>query len=64
MKLNRLYPFVAIALFGCESPNDPGTGGVTRAEAEQLNEVAEELNPDDLPPRLTNQQMATPVPPE
>jgi hypothetical protein len=64
MKLTRLYPLTAILLFGCESPNDPGTGGVTRADAEQLNEVASELNQDQLPPRLTNQQVATPLPPE
>jgi hypothetical protein len=55
---------LATSLAGCESPNDPGVGGVTRAEAEQLNQIAEELNPDAPPPRLTNQQAPTPVPAE
>ncbi len=65
MTLARIMILLAaMALCSCESPNDPGAGGVTRAEAEQLNEVAAELNQDQLPPRLTNQQVQTPVPPQ
>lgn len=47
---------LALALSGCGSPNDPGVGGVTKAEAEQLNEAAEELNQDAPPPSLAQPQ--------
>lgn len=45
----------ALTLAGCGSPNDPGVGGVTKAEAEQLNEAAEALNQDKPPPSLAQQ---------
>jgi hypothetical protein len=41
-----------VGLAGCGSPNDPGVGGVTKAEAEQLNEAADELNQDGPPPSV------------
>lgn len=43
---------LVLALVGCGSPNDPGVGGVTKAEAEQLNEAAEMLNQDKPPPSV------------
>jgi hypothetical protein len=38
----RLYAFAAmiLALSACGSPNDPGVGGVTRREADALNDAA------------------------
>ncbi len=60
--------FVILASFAllasCGSPNDPGVGGVTKAEAEQLNEAAELLNQDKPPPRVAgDQSKAAPLPP-
>jgi hypothetical protein len=50
----RLSALVTVAtLCGCGSPNDPGVGGVTKAEAEQLNEAAESLNQNVPPPRVS-----------
>ncbi len=43
-----------ISMSACGSPNDPGVGGVTKAEAEQLNEAAEALNQNSPPPRILN----------
>lgn len=45
---------LALMLASCGSPNDPGVGGVTKAEAEQLNEAAEMLNQDKPPPSLAS----------
>jgi hypothetical protein len=61
MKLRFLAVLTLAALASCGSPNDPGVGGVTKAEAEQLNEAAEELNQDKPPPSVT-QDLAPPVP--
>ncbi len=53
-----------ILMSGCGSPNDPGVGGVTKAEADQLNEAAEALNQDKPPPRLSDVQgKVAPAPP-
>ena len=52
MRMKLLMVALAIALTGCGSPNDPGVGGVTKAEAEQLNEAAEMLNQDKPPPSV------------
>ena len=54
-----------ICLSACGSPNDPGVGGVTKAEAEQLNEAAEALNQDSPPPRVsTEMDREPPRPPQ
>ncbi len=51
------------SLAACGSPNDPGVGGVTKAEAEQLNEAAEALNQNVLPPRVLDEAVkAAPKP--
>ncbi len=60
MRLRWVAALAAIGLAGCGSPNDPGVGGVTKAEAEQLNEAAEELNQDTPPPSVV--QAAKPTP--
>jgi predicted small secreted protein len=52
MRLPFALLILSVALSGCGSPNDPGVGGVTKAEAEQLNEAAEELNQDGPPPSV------------
>ena len=54
--MHRKFLLVALAavLTGCGSPNDPGVGGVTKAEAEQLNESAEMLNQDKPPPSVVS----------
>ncbi len=38
----RVYAItvLALALSACGSPNDPGVGGVTRREADALNDAA------------------------
>ncbi len=51
MKFLAAIPVLAL-FSACSSPNDPGVGNVTRAEAEALNEAAEELNQDQPPPSL------------
>jgi hypothetical protein len=60
-----LLPFaLALGLSACGSPNDPGVGGVTKAEAEQLNEAAEALNQDKPPPSLAKDaESSAPLPP-
>lgn len=65
MKVRNLYLAGAIStLAACGSPNDPGVGGVTKAEAEQLNEAAEALNQDKPPPSLaTDAASQAPLPP-
>ena len=50
--MRMIATLMALALAGCGSPNDPGVGGVTKAEAEQLNEAAEILNQDKPPPSV------------
>lgn len=42
MRILALLAFTALA--ACGSPNDPGVGGVTRSEAEALNDAAEMLD--------------------
>jgi hypothetical protein len=44
----------ALSLSACGSPNDPDVGGVTKAEAEQLNEAAEALNQNSPPPSVSD----------
>jgi hypothetical protein len=65
MKVRILFLAVLVsALAACGNPNDPGVGGVTRAEAEQLNEAAEALNQDKPPPSLaTDTGSEAPLPP-
>jgi hypothetical protein len=57
----RFLP-LALLLAACSSPNDPGEGGVTRAEADALNKAAEQLEQSAPPPSITN--MAAPAAPE
>ncbi len=53
---------------GCGSaPNDPAVGGVTRGEAEALNDAAAMLDQNEPPPLLTNDlenAPTAPTPPE
>jgi hypothetical protein len=60
-----LFPLaLALGLSACGSPNDPGVGGVTKAEAEQLNEAAEALNQDKPPPSVAKDATSSaPLPP-
>lgn len=39
-----------MALAACNSPNDPGVGGVTRSEAEALNDAAAMLDNNAVEP--------------
>ncbi len=39
-----------LALAACNSPNDPGVGGVTRSEAEALNDAAAMLDNNAVQP--------------
>ena len=66
MKVRNLFlAFALSTLAACGSPNDPGVGGVTKAEAEQLNEAAEALNQGKPPPSLSNDTASqAPLPPE
>jgi hypothetical protein len=51
--MRKVMIIIAVSLLtACGSPNDPGVGGVTKAEAEQLNEAAEMLNQDKPPPSV------------
>jgi hypothetical protein len=44
-----------LLLAGCGgSPNDPGVGGVTRGEAEALNDAAAMLDQTEPPPSVLN----------
>ncbi len=45
---------LALALTACGSLNDPGDGGVTRREAEELNEVAATLDSNAAAPNIAN----------
>ncbi len=63
--MRLLLLFAPLLMAGCGSPNDPGVGGVTKAEAEQLNEAAEALNQDQPPPRVANEPAKqAPIPPK
>jgi hypothetical protein len=62
-KIFSLFALV-LAVSACGSPNDPGVGNVTRAEADQLNEAAEKLNVNVPPPRVSDAPLpAAPQPP-
>lgn len=63
MKRCLILPALAL-LSGCGSPNDPGEGGVTKREAQELNAVAERLDSQEPAPSLANTQIpAVPAPP-
>ncbi len=49
MKPFAILPFL-IALAACNSPNDPGVGGVTRSEAEALDDAATMLDNNAVAP--------------
>jgi predicted small secreted protein len=49
MKQLIIAPLLA-ALAACNSPNDPGVGGVTRSEAEALNDAAAMLDNNAVTP--------------
>jgi hypothetical protein len=49
MKVLLIVPLL-LALAGCNSPNDPGVGGVTRSEAEALNDAAAMLDNNAVAP--------------
>jgi hypothetical protein len=49
--MTRLTTVMALlALGACSSPNDPGVGGVTRSEAEALNDAAAMLDNNAVVP--------------
>ncbi len=54
MKSKLIFPvLLSLSVVACGgSPNDPGVGGVTKAEAEALNEAATKLDEATPPPRL------------
>lgn len=57
----KLIALAALAtLCGCGSPNDPAVGGVTKAEAEQLNEAASSLNQNVPPPGVSKEAERAP----
>ncbi|HMT43703.1 MAG TPA: hypothetical protein PKA59_04070 [Chakrabartia sp.] len=56
MRLALLPAFLALS--ACGSLNDPGDGGVTRREAQQLNEAAAALDDTSPAPNVAN----TPIP--
>jgi hypothetical protein len=61
-----LVPLILVTACG-SAPNDPAIGGVTRGEAEALNDAAEMLDQTEPPPRLTNDAAdasAPPMPPQ
>lgn len=51
-----------LALASCGSPNDPGVGGVTRSEAEALNDAATMIDNNAVTPvpEQANANAATP----
>ncbi len=58
------YPVLILAalLSGCGgSPNDPGVGGVTRSEAQALNDAAEMLDQTEPPPSVLDSATQTPA---
>jgi hypothetical protein len=57
-----LSPLLLLMACGTAS-NDPAVGGVTRGEAEALNDAAEMLDQIEPPPRLTDDNDATRSPP-
>ncbi len=63
---NLLKVLLLLVVASCGSaPIDPGVGGVTRGEAEALNDAAEMLDQTEPPPRLTDDSgdvQAPPVP--
>ncbi len=63
--MNRTLSLLLIlTMTACSSPNDPGVGNVTQAEADQLNEAAEKLNVNTAPPRVSDAPLpAAPQPP-
>lgn len=56
---------LAAALGACGGgPNDPGVGGVTRGEADALNDAAAMLDDQSITPSLTNDTTEVPEPPQ
>jgi hypothetical protein len=63
--VRRLIVFACLLLAACGgSPNDPGVGGVTRSEADALNDAAEMLDEDGPPPSVVPPDETTPEPPK
>jgi hypothetical protein len=58
MKVLLIVPLL-LALAGCNSPNDPGVGGVTRSEAEALNDAAAMLDNNAVEPVPEPSNIAT-----
>lgn len=58
----RLMMLLPVVLAACGSLNDPGNGGVTRREAEELNEAAAALDSNAAAPNVAN--TAIPVVPK
>ncbi len=53
--MRRAMLAIMFLLAGCGgSPNDPGVGGVTRGEAEALNDAAAMLDQTEPPPSVLN----------
>jgi hypothetical protein len=58
MKVLPIVPLL-LALAGCNAPNDPGVGGVTRSEAEALNDAAAMLDNNAVVPVAEPSNIAT-----
>lgn len=57
--MKKISALALIALSHCTSPNDPGEGGVTKQEAEELNAIAASLDAsNETVPSVAN----TPIP--
>ncbi len=53
MRRFALMALPLLLLVGCGgSPNDPGEGGVTRAEADALDQAAEQLDAQSTPQNI------------
>ena len=66
MNIARHITAIALAavLVACGGgPNDPGVGGVTRGEADALNDAAAMLDDQSITPSLTNDTTEAPEPP-
>jgi hypothetical protein len=50
MMKRQLVMSLLLVLSACSSPNDPGVGGVTRSEAEALNDAAAMLDNNAVQP--------------
>ncbi len=54
--MRRIILIVFALACGCSSPNDPGEGGVTRSEADALNDAAAMLDDTAPPPSVAPEE--------